>query len=113
MKQKDGLAVSCSIFDDEKGNTESEYAKSTFFRLKKKTLRKTCQKCFNKFIHGKAIVEWCGKMRQKDGLALIALYLVKINWRKKMSSSKHAKKINFGHETGRESFNRQNKLIFR
>ena len=39
-------------------------------------------------------------MKQKDGLALIALFLIKNNKSLKSSTSKHAKKMNFGHETG-------------
>ena len=46
------------------------------FFFSKLTLRKTCQKCFKQFIHGKAIVEWCGKMKQKDGLAVAAQFLM-------------------------------------
>ena len=52
-------------------------------------------------------------MKQKDGLALIALYLIKINELLKSSTSKHVKKINVGNETSQNSSERQKQLIFR
>ena len=42
-------------------------------------------------------------MKQKYSLALIALYLINNNKILKMSTSKHAKQMNFGNETGQHS----------
>ena len=57
----------------------------------------------NGLAHGKAIVEWCGKMKQKYSLALIGLYLIKNNKLLKSSTSKHARNMIFGNETGQNS----------
>ena len=77
------------------------------------TLRKKLQKCFKQFIRGKAIVEWCGKMKQKYSLALIALFLINNNKLLKSSTSEHVKKMNVGHETGQHSSDFKKKMIFR
>ena len=44
-----------------------------------------------KNIHGKAIVEWCGKKKQKDGLAVAAQFLMM----KKEILSQNMQKVRF------------------
>ena len=83
------------------------------FMTKQMTLQKTWRKCSNKYIVRKQNVVFPGQINLQIGGAVAPLFLMFKKEILKGATSKHAKKMYFGYETGQNSSDFKKKLIFR
>ena len=100
------------MFDDKKGNTDSTNATSLLFDLKFGPLENN-SKVMLKYISREIEHFFSGKINETSGVAVAPLILMFKKEILKGATSKHAKQMYFGYETGQHNSDFKKQMIFR